>query len=90
MEREESETLADEVEELNGRADVTLDPATANPFLILAGDQRGVGRGDEWTSLPDSPERFDTEPLSLPYCELSPARALQRSTSESCRDCRGG
>lgn len=44
---------------------MTLDPDTANPFLILAGDQRGVGRGDEWTSLPDNPERFDTEPCVL-------------------------
>ncbi|XP_075380465.1 butyrophilin subfamily 2 member A2-like isoform X2 [Mycteria americana] len=62
MEREERETLANEVEEMSGRANVTLDPDTANPFLILAGDQRGVGRGDEWTSLPNNPERFDTEP----------------------------
>ncbi|NXU48119.1 TRIM7 ligase, partial [Turnix velox] len=45
--------------------DVTLDPDTANPFLILAGDQRGVGRGDAWTSLPNSPQRFDTEPCVL-------------------------
>ncbi|KAM6231559.1 E3 ubiquitin-protein ligase TRIM58-like isoform 2-T4 [Spheniscus humboldti] len=65
MEREERETLANEVEEMSGRADVTLDADTANPFLILAGDQRGVGRGDEWTSLPNNPERFDTEPCVL-------------------------
>ncbi|KAM9265620.1 E3 ubiquitin-protein ligase TRIM7-like isoform 1-T2 [Morus bassanus] len=65
MEREDRETLANEVEDLSGRADVTLDPDTANPFLILAGDQRGVGRGDEWTSLPNNPERFDTEPCVL-------------------------
>ncbi|NWU99492.1 TRIM7 ligase, partial [Upupa epops] len=45
--------------------DVTLDPDTANPFLVLACDQRVVGRGDEWTSLPDNPERFDTEPCVL-------------------------
>lgn len=44
---------------------MTLDPDTANPFLVLAGDQRGVGRGDAWTSLPDNPERFDTEPCVL-------------------------
>ncbi|XP_027597999.1 thaicobrin-like [Pipra filicauda] len=50
---------------MSGRANVTLDPDTANPFLILAGDQRRVGRGDEWTSLPNSPERFDTEPCVL-------------------------
>ncbi|KAM7025727.1 E3 ubiquitin-protein ligase TRIM7-like isoform 3-T4 [Acridotheres tristis] len=65
MERVESETLVDEVEEMSGRANVTLDPDTANPFLILASDQRGVGRGDEWTLLPNNPERFDTEPCVL-------------------------
>ncbi|XP_072702061.1 E3 ubiquitin-protein ligase TRIM11-like isoform X4 [Ciconia boyciana] len=65
MEREERETPANDVEEMSGRANVTLDPDTANPFLILAGDQRGVGRGDEWTSLPNNPERFDTEPEKL-------------------------
>uniref|UniRef100_A0A8C9KUF5 B30.2/SPRY domain-containing protein n=1 Tax=Serinus canaria TaxID=9135 RepID=A0A8C9KUF5_SERCA len=45
--------------------DVTLDPDTANPFLILASDQRGVGRGHQWTLLPNNPERFDTEPCVL-------------------------
>ncbi|XP_054506181.1 E3 ubiquitin-protein ligase TRIM7-like isoform X3 [Agelaius tricolor] len=65
METVESETLIVEVEEMNGRADVTLDPDTANPFLILASDQRGVGRGHEWTLLPNNPERFDTEPCVL-------------------------
>ncbi|NXW81492.1 TRIM7 ligase, partial [Alopecoenas beccarii] len=45
--------------------DVTLDPDTANPFLILSGDQRSVGRGDEWILLPDNPERFDREPCVL-------------------------
>lgn len=46
-------------------ADVTLDPNTANPFLILADDGRDVRRGDMWASLPDNPERFDTEPCVL-------------------------
>ncbi|NXK54283.1 BT2A2 protein, partial [Chauna torquata] len=45
--------------------DVTLDPTTANPFLILADDRRDVRRGDAWASLPDNPERFDTEPCVL-------------------------
>ncbi|NXP47761.1 TRIM7 ligase, partial [Heliornis fulica] len=44
---------------------MTLDPDTANPFLILADDQHSVGRGHEWTSLPNNPERFDTEPCVL-------------------------
>ncbi|NXJ06869.1 TRIM7 ligase, partial [Odontophorus gujanensis] len=45
--------------------DVTLDPNTANPFLLLADDRRDVRRGDVWASLPDGPERFDTEPCVL-------------------------
>ncbi|XP_010149323.1 PREDICTED: E3 ubiquitin-protein ligase TRIM11-like, partial [Eurypyga helias] len=65
MEREERETLANEAEEMSGKADMTLDPDTANPFLILAGDQRSVGRGDEWISLPNNAERFDREPCVL-------------------------
>ncbi|NWY08238.1 BT3A3 protein, partial [Nothoprocta ornata] len=44
---------------------VTLDPDTANPFLVLAEDHRGVKRGDTWALLPDSPERFSTEPCVL-------------------------
>ncbi|NXE12191.1 TRIM7 ligase, partial [Lophotis ruficrista] len=45
--------------------DMTLDPDTANPFLILAANEQGVGRGREWSPLPDNPARFDTEPCVL-------------------------
>ncbi|KFP31116.1 Tripartite motif-containing protein 7, partial [Colius striatus] len=48
--------------------DVTLDPDTANPFLTVAGDRRGVGRAGKWSSLPPSPRRFDTEPCVLGSC----------------------
>ncbi|XP_051495870.1 E3 ubiquitin-protein ligase TRIM11-like isoform X2 [Apus apus] len=65
MERDEMETLANEAEQRHGRANLTLDPDTANPFLILAGDQRGVRRGGEWALLPNNPERFDVEPCVL-------------------------
>ncbi|XP_030053316.1 E3 ubiquitin-protein ligase TRIM39 [Microcaecilia unicolor] len=47
------------------RADVTLDPRTANPGLILSDDRRSVKRGEGKQDLPDNPERFDTDPCVL-------------------------
>ncbi|XP_037770910.2 LOW QUALITY PROTEIN: E3 ubiquitin-protein ligase TRIM39-like [Chelonia mydas] len=38
---------------------VTLDPATANPNLVLSEDQKRVRREDRCQDLPDKPERFD-------------------------------
>ncbi|KAM9164507.1 stonustoxin subunit alpha-like isoform 3-T4 [Pangshura tecta] len=41
------------------KANVTLDPDTAHPELVLSEDRRRVSRGRESQTLPYKPERFD-------------------------------
>ncbi|XP_045892951.1 E3 ubiquitin-protein ligase TRIM21-like [Micropterus dolomieu] len=61
------ETLSKQMEKLlelkrvqQYAVDVTLDPDTAQPWLILSDDGKQVNCGDIKKNLPDNPERFDT------------------------------
>ncbi|XP_071393086.1 E3 ubiquitin-protein ligase TRIM21-like [Centroberyx affinis] len=64
------ETLRKEMEKLSAKAelkrvqqyavDVTLDPDTASPFLILSDDGKQVNCGDVKKNLPENPERFSS------------------------------
>ncbi|XP_016013478.2 E3 ubiquitin-protein ligase TRIM21 [Rousettus aegyptiacus] len=44
---------------------ITLDPHTANPWLILSEDQRQVKLGDTQQEMPENEERFDAYPIVL-------------------------
>ncbi|XP_066473026.1 zinc finger protein RFP-like [Tiliqua scincoides] len=50
------------------KVNFTLDPDTANPFLILSDDLKSVRRGSRYQDLPDNPERFDLM-MSVLGCE---------------------
>ncbi|XP_029768739.1 zinc finger protein RFP-like [Terrapene carolina triunguis] len=47
------------------QVNVTLDPDTVHPQLVLSEDWKSVRWEETWQDLPDSPERFDTEPCVL-------------------------
>uniref|UniRef100_A0A8B9E6U6 Butyrophilin subfamily 1 member A1-like n=1 Tax=Anser cygnoides TaxID=8845 RepID=A0A8B9E6U6_ANSCY len=50
-----------------GKANMTLDPDTAHPWLLLSKDGKGVRWGAEWQKRPEGPERFDTWCCVLGY-----------------------
>ncbi|XP_076849641.1 E3 ubiquitin-protein ligase TRIM39-like [Brachyhypopomus gauderio] len=54
--------------------DVTLDPDTANRYLILSDDGKQVTDGDTKQDLPDNPKRFDDCPNVLGKAGFSSGR----------------
>ncbi|XP_006905883.2 E3 ubiquitin-protein ligase TRIM21 [Pteropus alecto] len=44
---------------------ITLDPHTANPWLILSEDRKQAKLGDTQQEMPENEERFDTYPIVL-------------------------
>ncbi|KAL0970038.1 hypothetical protein UPYG_G00236280 [Umbra pygmaea] len=50
---------------LNYAVDVSLDPSTANPWLVVSEDGKQVSDGDTEQSLPDGPQRFNKVPCIL-------------------------
>ncbi|XP_033941551.1 E3 ubiquitin-protein ligase TRIM21-like, partial [Pseudochaenichthys georgianus] len=54
--------------------EVTLDPDTAHPNLILSADGKQVKDGDVKKNLPDNPERFNSSPNVLAKQSFSSGR----------------
>ncbi|XP_078501852.1 E3 ubiquitin-protein ligase TRIM39-like isoform X2 [Lissotriton helveticus] len=55
-------------------AAVTLDPETANPWLVLSEDGRSVRLGNRYQDVPDTPQRFDPVVIVLGREKLSSGR----------------
>uniref|UniRef100_A0A673JJK7 B30.2/SPRY domain-containing protein n=1 Tax=Sinocyclocheilus rhinocerous TaxID=307959 RepID=A0A673JJK7_9TELE len=54
--------------------DMTLDPDTANPWLVVSADRKCVTDGNEECSVPNNAERFDTAPCVLSREPISRGR----------------
>uniref|UniRef100_A0A8C4WR60 Zinc finger protein RFP-like n=1 Tax=Gopherus evgoodei TaxID=1825980 RepID=A0A8C4WR60_9SAUR len=63
-----SQFLAKEMENVGEKVNVTLDPDTAHPKLVLSEDWKHVKYGDAWQDLPHNPKRFDSS-LCVLGCE---------------------
>uniref|UniRef100_A0A452HVU5 Zinc finger protein RFP-like n=1 Tax=Gopherus agassizii TaxID=38772 RepID=A0A452HVU5_9SAUR len=59
------EMLGERGRSREGVLNVTLDPDTAHPNLVLSENWKSVTRGDTRQQLPNTPERFDTKPCVL-------------------------
>ncbi|XP_053170108.1 E3 ubiquitin-protein ligase TRIM21-like [Scomber japonicus] len=78
------ETLSEEMQKVCADAelkrvqqfavDVTLDPDTASPYLILSDDGKQVTCGDVKKTLPDNPERFSASSCVLGKQSFSSGR----------------
>ncbi|KAM9501700.1 E3 ubiquitin-protein ligase TRIM39-like [Clarias gariepinus] len=69
------ETVSTELKRIQRYAvDVTLDPDTAHPDLILSADGKQVTHGDTQQDLPDTPQRFNKCPCVLGKQSFSSGR----------------
>uniref|UniRef100_A0A8D0DD88 Si:dkey-206d17.15 n=1 Tax=Sander lucioperca TaxID=283035 RepID=A0A8D0DD88_SANLU len=73
------ETLSEQMKKLlpevqQSAVDVTLDPDTAHPYLILSDDGKQVNHGDVRKNLPDNPKRFFNYVLVLGKQSFSSGR----------------
>ncbi|XP_042310453.1 zinc finger protein RFP-like [Sceloporus undulatus] len=56
------------------KANVTLDPDTACPWLVLSEDHKSVRYEDKYKNVPDNPKRFDNRPFVLGREEFASGR----------------
>ncbi|XP_053089229.1 butyrophilin subfamily 1 member A1-like [Pangasianodon hypophthalmus] len=73
-ERQRRSMEADLAEMKKFAVDVTLDPDTAHPLLILSADGKQVTCGDTEQDLPDTPQRFTSYPCVVGKQSFSSGR----------------